>query len=358
MRKIYLALLLALLTGRPVTVIAAVNLLGEAVDAPDLAWETYGDALWTAQSTVTHDGLDAAESGAFLDGASTLHTYVSGPGTVTFWWKVSSETNIDTFRFYVDGEALAEISGSLDWEQRTFAVPAGSRELKWKFKDRGTNGQDRGWVDEVRFGPVPPTITSQPASQSVDAGTTVRFKVSATGTPPLSYQWQLNGVGLTNGGSARGATTASLTLANVEPAQAGNYTVVVTNAAGSVTSSNALLAVTPILPLAEALDTPGWVWTTSDSAPWVGQPIVTHDGMDAARSGATGDDGSSSLRTRVTGPGTVSFWWKVSSETNIDTFRFYVDGEALAEINGSVDWEQRTFAVPAGSQELKWKFRD
>jgi len=228
-------------------------------------------------------------------------------------------------------------------------VPTGSQELKWKFKDRGTTGQDRGWLDQVRFAAVPITITSQPASRSVDAGTTVRFRVNATGTPPLSYQWQFNGVGLTNGGSVRGATTASLTLTNVHPAQAGNYSVVVSNAAGSVTSSNALLTVTPILPLAEALDTPGWVWTTSDSAPWVGQPTVTHDGVDAARSGAAGDDESSSLRTKVTGPGTVSFWWKVSSETNIDTFRFYLGGVAQAQISGSVDWEQRTFAVPSGS---------
>ncbi len=172
MRKIYMtSLFLALLAGRPVTVTAAVSLLGEAADAPELPWETYGDALWTPQTAVTHDGLDAAQSGAFLDGASTLHTYVTGPGTVSFWWKVSAETNIDAFRFYVGGEVLAQISGSVDWEQRTFAVPEGTQELKWKFKDRGTIGQDRGWVDQVQFAGVPATITRQPASRTVDAGT-------------------------------------------------------------------------------------------------------------------------------------------------------------------------------------------
>src|SRR5947207_2252856 len=108
-----------------------------------------------------------------------------------------------------------------------------------------------------------------------------------------------------------------------------NYTVVVSNAVGSVTSSNALLTVTPVLPLAEALDTPDWVWTTSDSAPWVGQATVTHDGVDAARSAAAGDEDSSSLRTKVTGPGTVSFWWKVSGETNRDTLRFYVSDSEI-----------------------------
>ncbi|HYV31189.1 MAG TPA: hypothetical protein VEO53_08815, partial [Candidatus Binatia bacterium] len=133
---------------------------------------------------------------------------------------------------------------------------------------------------------------------------------------------------------------------------------VVRGPGGSVTSSNALLTVTPIVPLAEALDTPGGIWTTSDSAPWVGQTNVTHDGVDAARSGAAGDGDSSSLRTRVTGPGTVSFWWKVSGETNRDTLRFYVSDSEQARISGEVDWQPQTFAVPAGSHELKWKFRN
>ena len=123
--------------------------LGDAVDAPDLAWETYGDALWTAQTAVTHDGLDAAQSGSLSN--STLRTHVTRPGTVSFWWKVSSETNIDAFRFYVGGALVAEITGAVDWEQRTFAVPAGTQELKWQFKDRGVTGQDHAWVDEIVF---------------------------------------------------------------------------------------------------------------------------------------------------------------------------------------------------------------
>jgi len=86
-----------------------------------------------------------------------------------------------------------------------------------------------------------PTITVQPQSQTVTAGSTVTFTVSATGTPPLSYQWRRNGVNLP------GATSASLVLANVTEAQAGTYTVVVSNAAGSVTSQPATLTVNPAL---------------------------------------------------------------------------------------------------------------
>jgi subtilisin-like proprotein convertase family protein len=83
----------------------------------------------------------------------------------------------------------------------------------------------------------PPVVTTPPASQGVVAGTTALLTVSATGTAPLSYQWQLGGAPID------GATATSLSLPNVQPANQGNYTVVVTNSAGSVTSAVAVLTV-------------------------------------------------------------------------------------------------------------------
>ncbi|MEO5804400.1 MAG: immunoglobulin domain-containing protein, partial [Verrucomicrobiota bacterium] len=83
----------------------------------------------------------------------------------------------------------------------------------------------------------PPIITSQPTNQTVAAGANATFRVTATGSQPLIYQWRFNG---TNIGSA---TTSSLTLSNVQPANSGNYSVLVTNSSGNITSSNALLTV-------------------------------------------------------------------------------------------------------------------
>src|SRR5438046_635969 len=102
------------------------------------------------------------------------------------------ETNRDTLRFYVSDSEQARISGEVDWRPQTFALPAGSHELKWKFKNEGATGQDGAWVDQVRFDLLSPTIISQPVSRSVNAGTKVTFEVEAIGAPPLSYQWQLN----------------------------------------------------------------------------------------------------------------------------------------------------------------------
>jgi hypothetical protein len=84
---------------------------------------------------------------------------------------------------------------------------------------------------------VPPGISSQPQSQTNVQGTTATFGVAASGTTPFSYQWQFNGAGL------NGATGTSLSLTNVQPANAGNYTVVVTNSAGSITSAAVTLTV-------------------------------------------------------------------------------------------------------------------
>src|SRR5207244_5936572 len=91
----------------------------------------------------------------------------------------------------------------------------------------------------VNAAPVAPTITTQPASQTVSTGQTATFTVTATGTAPLSYQWQKNGTAI------GAATTASYTTPATTAADHGDqFTVVVSNAAGSVTSNAAALTVT------------------------------------------------------------------------------------------------------------------
>jgi hypothetical protein len=84
----------------------------------------------------------------------------------------------------------------------------------------------------------PPSITNQPASRTVLAGSNVLFTVGASGSPPLSCQWWFN---TTN--SVAGGTNASLTVSNAQPADAGGYRVIVTNAWGSATSAVAVLTV-------------------------------------------------------------------------------------------------------------------
>ncbi|HEX3029645.1 MAG TPA: immunoglobulin domain-containing protein, partial [Clostridia bacterium] len=91
---------------------------------------------------------------------------------------------------------------------------------------------------------LPPQITEQPASQSVEEGHSVTFSVTASGTG-LSYQWKKDGVNI------NGATSAALTITNVQKSDEGSYTVLVSNSAGSVETTGAALTVTKATPVAE-----------------------------------------------------------------------------------------------------------
>ena len=93
---------------------------------------------------------------------------------------------------------------------------------------------------------VAPTVTTQPASIAVPAGGDAVFAIAARGTEALSYQWRFNGNAIT------GANAPVLKLAAVTGAQAGRYSVLVSNGAGSATSSEATLDVTAGTPAAVA----------------------------------------------------------------------------------------------------------
>jgi len=121
------------------------------------------------------------------------------------------------------------------------------------------NGPGDAFLAKIGWTVLLPQITTGPTNQTVGVGTAVTFVVAATGTPPLTYQWQVQGTNLTwtnlvNGGTnlvgggvhISGATNTTLTISNPQTNDGGNYQVIVTNYAGSVTSSVAVLTVTNI----------------------------------------------------------------------------------------------------------------
>jgi beta-galactosidase len=85
---------------------------------------------------------------------------------------------------------------------------------------------------------TPPTITTQPQSQTVGVGATATFTVVASGSVPLHYQWMENGMAI-SGATSASYTTPVLTLADNNE----QFAVVVSNSSGSVTSSAATLTV-------------------------------------------------------------------------------------------------------------------
>jgi hypothetical protein len=214
--------------------------VAQVLDAPNLAWTSSGDASWYGQSETVHDGIRAARSGLIGDNQkSFVQTIVNGPGSVTFWWKVSSEEWFDYLTFAIDGARQAAISGEIDWRREIFPVIAGPHVLSWTYsKDASDSaGQDAAWLEDVEFGSGPPLITKQPLGQSIAAGKSIRLTVGVSGAPPMMYQWLKDGTNLSD------ATLASVDIQNATRADSGFYSVIASNSLGMAASTSAVVRV-------------------------------------------------------------------------------------------------------------------
>ena len=139
------------------TFAAPVISLGEALDNTALVWTTGGNVPFTAQTASSYYGGSAVQTGKIGNSQSTyLSTTVTGPGTLSFYWKVSSERNYDIFRVYFDGVSTYKLSGNTSWSNNTLSIPAGTHTVKWEYaKDYLlSSGLDAGWVDLVVFAPT------------------------------------------------------------------------------------------------------------------------------------------------------------------------------------------------------------
>jgi hypothetical protein len=138
--------------------------LAEALDAPELTWTTGGDADWFGQTNTSYDGVDAAQSGRIHTGQeSWMETTVTGPGTLTFWWKVSAQYNYYYLQFYIN-DALQDgrISGETDWQQKSYTLSSGTHSLRWRYNKSGvSNIDDTAWVDQVVWTPSEQTGSIQ-----------------------------------------------------------------------------------------------------------------------------------------------------------------------------------------------------
>ncbi len=215
---------------------------GLAADQPQWTWRTSAELPWYGQSIVTHDGNHAAQSAItveeFADSESWLETTVAGPGTLSFFWKASTAVDRDYLTLLVNGEeAGTRLSGLTGWQPVVISLPSGSQTLRWLFKrfyGYDTNALNRVWIDRVTFtaGSTKPEFIELPVGLQGHETQDVTFRVTARGTPPISYQVLRNGVALT-----QASEDQILTVPAVNPAMAGNWIVRARNAAGSTDSA-------------------------------------------------------------------------------------------------------------------------
>ena len=156
-----------------------------------------------------------------------------------------------SFQWHRNGVALTGANAPILRLDQVSSAHAGSYTLQVSNPAGSvTSPAQRLTVVPADSGVIAPTIATQPASVTVNAGNTASFAVAVTGTGPLTYQWRRNGTPI------GGATSAVYTIAAAASTDAGAYSVVVSNAAGSATSGAATLTVNPApAPVAPSITT-------------------------------------------------------------------------------------------------------
>jgi hypothetical protein len=214
------------------------NSFGANAPAVLKSWDSPGE--YVVRCTVSDmKGGVASESKIITIGTPSTYRI---SGTVT-----SSSGPLQGVRVYVSGTQMAY--ADTDGSYSIVGLPAGSYTVRASFENYtitnlyfanpvvvGPSASDVSFVANYSDLSAPSIIT-QPFSQTAIIGSNATFSVSAIGTARLYYQWRFNGASIT------GATNSTYTRINVQIPDAGNYSVVVTNATGTATSANAVLTV-------------------------------------------------------------------------------------------------------------------
>ena len=170
-------------------------------------------------------------------------------GTVVAWgYNANGQTNVPPGLSNVVAIAAGENA------YHSLALKADGTVIAWGLNNSGQTNVPSGLSNVTAIaasgfyslaltsdGPI--QITQNPQSQGVDYTSNATFSVVASGAPPLNYQWFLNGTALFDNSRVSGSTNASLSISNAQFSDIGTYTVVISNAFGSVISSGAVLTV-------------------------------------------------------------------------------------------------------------------
>jgi hypothetical protein len=204
-------------------------------------WQFLGSQPWTTVTSAPYEESYCAQSGAIAHSQSSgmsVSLNVLNDGTVSFYYKVSSEPSWDLLKFSIDGQVKGQWSGSVAWTQATYQVAAGNHTFLWEYAKDGTTsqGSDQAWADLIVFPPVQNPalgiVTATVPGGWVNKAYSQQMNASG-GTGPYSWS-DLNGdlVGT-------GLTLSSGGLLSGTPAHTGqiDFTANVQDEAGGSTSS-------------------------------------------------------------------------------------------------------------------------
>jgi hypothetical protein len=188
---------------------------------------------------------------------SSLQFTIPPKSTLSFYWKISSESGRDGLICRLNGSTATDAisykrlstSGEADWTQVTIrSRVSGTQNIEIVYvKDKTiTKGQDKGWITNVTVG-NPPTFTSKPTRNIKGTSGTGTVTITAN-TTTTNLQWKKNGVPiqpLTSGThTITGTTTTTLVITNPTPGDTGTYSLNAKNEFGTTTSSPCYVSVT------------------------------------------------------------------------------------------------------------------
>ena len=297
---------------------------------------------WTVRGTGTNSVVTMG-AGVYnnpQDLAATGSTFANDGGWHLYVGTFDAATGI--INFYVDGALGAQsVSNGVYSESSNSHLCIGGRD------STGTPGNYfTGEIYDVRvynyavsagtvsgwYGVIPPTIALQPASVGAFVGSPAQFTASAIGSPPLTYQWQLNNTNvdlLPDSANFIGITSNKLTILSVSTNDVGSYHLVVTSTLGygTATSSNALLHIVQKSLVGE--------WLTNGTLADISgySPAGTHDGygVGAANYSFTAD----------VPPGMSGQSLSLSSGDSA----IAISNSSTADVNYTNTFDQNTFTV-------------
>lgn len=276
--------------------------------------------------TSFYPAADASKHIAFTspDGVSWTKTYINVNSVMSDPIVIANSSLILGVSHANDGRVFISQDG-MNWtDEQVVAVPSGGSVYLQSAAEGNGTLVVVGISSQIYTPSGTPFVVAQPTAQTANTGQSVSWNAQAYGTGPFTYQWKKNGVAIS------GATNATFSLYDISSADAGNYSVTITNPAGSYTTTQAVLTVNSVQ---HSTGPAAWISNLSVRANMTaGQTMIV---------GFTVADGSEDILVRAAGPWlatTFPQWFSSTSVMADPRLAYYPNGSSSAAATND-DWD-------------------
>ena len=325
-------------------------------------------------------GSFSIKAGSITDSQSASISYTGEfvAGNIEFYVKVSSESSYDEFSFYLDGVAVdlnglssgLALSGEINWQQVLIPMTQGVHTITMEYsKDSSvSDGSDTVWVDNLVL-PVNldtnPRIIQPAASESLTLGGTYSIIWAGITEDNLQVDLLQDGeVVATLGSALTNVQTIEWNVDTGLPTDAV-YTLRISDLSNSTLVTFEDFYLQDEIFAADGLFPVGWNQASGADQGWGISVIEAYEGIysisnnDISHSESAGIEYTGDFAT-----GDISFYVKLSSESNFDFFEFSIDGvkqdldstTARTGLSGNLDWSEIRIPVDAGTHTLKLEY--